>query len=105
MVEFLVKGPPARQPSHPGALLREDVFPELRLTVTDAAMKLGVSRQTLHAILAEKSAVTPAMALRIGKLCGGSAELWLRMQQGHDLWQARRDLADVIEAIPTLYEA
>lgn len=105
MVEFLVKGAPARRPSHPGALLREDVFPALRLSVTDAAVKLGVSRQTLHAILAEKSAVTPAMALRIGKLCGGGAELWLRMQQAHDLWQARRDLADVIEAIPTLHEA
>jgi plasmid maintenance system antidote protein VapI len=45
------------------------------------------------------------MALRIGKLCGGSAELWLRMQQAHDLWQARIDLADVIGAIPTLHEA
>ena len=45
-------------PTHPGEILREDVLPELRLTVTDAAVKLGVSRQTLHRILSGEAAVT-----------------------------------------------
>lgn len=73
MVEYLVKGKSAWQPSHPGELLREDVLPALRLTVKEVAEKLGVSRQTLHAILSEKSAVTPEMAVRLGKLCGNVA--------------------------------
>jgi addiction module HigA family antidote len=103
MAEFRVKGPPAWQPSHPGALLREEVLPALRLTVTAAAEKLGVSRQTLHAILAERAAVTPGMAVRLGKLCGDGPDIWLRMQIAHDLWQAKRDLAEAVKLIPTLH--
>jgi len=89
--------------THPGALLREDVLPALRLTVKEAAEKLGVSRQTLHAILSEKSAVTPQMAVRLGKFCGNGPELWLHMQMAHDLWRAKRDLADDVKRIPTLH--
>ena len=102
MADYIVKGPPAWRPSHPGVLLREEILPALRLTVKDAAAKLGVSRQTLHAILSEKSAVTPEMAVRLGKLCGDGPGIWLRMQQAHDLWQAERDLAETIKKIPTI---
>ena len=78
-------------------------MPALRLTVKAAAEKLGVSRQTLHAILAERSAVTPEMAVQLGKLCGDGAGIWLRMQMAHDLWQAKRDLAETVKQIPTLH--
>lgn len=105
MVEYLVKTRPAWRPDHPGVLLREVILPALRLTVKEAAEKLGISRQTLHAILSGKSAVTPEMAVRLGKLCGDGAGIWLRMQQAHDLWQAERDLAEVIKKIPTLRAA
>ncbi len=105
MVDFTLKAAPAWPPSHPGEMLREDVFPALRLTVTAAAEKLGVSRQMLHSILAERSAVTPEMAVRLGKLCGDGADIWLRMQMAHDLWQAKRDLAETVKQIPTLHAA
>ncbi len=105
MPEYRVKGPPAWRPSHPGVTLREDVLPALRLTVKDAAAQLGVSRQTLHAILSEKSGVTPAMAVRLGKFCGNGPDLWLRMQMAHDLWQAERDLAEEVRGIPTMRAA
>jgi addiction module HigA family antidote len=98
-----VKAHPAWRPSHPGALLRKDVLPALQLTITAAAEKLEVSRQTLHAILAERSAVTPEMAVRLGKLCGDGPDIWLRMQMAHDLWQAKRDLAKTVKRIPTLH--
>lgn len=94
-----------RQPTHPGAVLREDVLPALHLSVTDAARKLGISRQMLHGILAERHAVTPEMAARIGKLCGNGPGLWLRMQQAHDLWRVERELADELARIPTLRAA
>jgi addiction module HigA family antidote len=103
MAEYRVKGPPAWRPSHPGALMREEVLPALRLTVTAAAEKLGVSRQTLHAILSERAAVTPGMAVRLGKFCGNGPGIWLRMQMNHDLWQAERDLAETVKQIPTLH--
>jgi addiction module HigA family antidote len=94
-----------RQPSHPGAILREDVLPALDLTVAGAAQTLGVSRQMLHRILSETAAVTPEMAVRIGKLCGNGPRIWLAMQQAHDLWRAERDLVEQVARIPTMRAA
>ena len=93
-----------RAPTHPGAILREDVLPALKKPVAEAARELGVSRQTLHAILAETAGITPEMALRLGKFCGNGPELWLNMQNALDLWRAERKLADEIARIPT-YQA
>jgi addiction module HigA family antidote len=85
--------------------LREDVLPALGLTVTAAAAALGVSRQTLHAILAEKASVTPEMAARLGKLCGNGAGFWLRVQQARDLWRVEHEMAEALSRIPTLRAA
>jgi addiction module HigA family antidote len=97
--------PRAHEPTHPGEMLREDVLPALGLSVTDAARHLGVTRQTLHAILAGRAGITPEMALRLGKLCGNGPVLWLRMQQARDLWRAERDIASEVAAIPTMRAA
>lgn len=106
MAEYRAGPPdPRRQPTHPGAILREDVLPALGLSVTDTAEKLGVSRQTLHGILAERHAVTPEMAVRLGKFCGNGPGIWLRMQTAHDLWQAERDMAVEVKRIPTMQAA
>ncbi len=92
---------PTRRPTHPGETLREDILPALRLNVTDAARALGVSRQMLHRVLSGDSAVTPEMALRLGKFCGNGPEVWLNMQMNRDLWDARLALAAEIDAIET----
>ena len=95
-------GRSAHKPTHPGALLREDVVPALALPVARVAEALGVSRQALHAILSERAGITPELAGRLGKLCGNGPGLWLRMQQAHDLWQAELDMAETVAAIPTM---
>src|ERR1700741_636300 len=82
MTNKLMSGLP---PTHPGELLREDVLPALNKPKAVIARLLEVSRQTLYDILAEKQDITPAMALRIGKLTGTSPEMWLNMQQSYDL--------------------
>jgi addiction module HigA family antidote len=87
---------------HPGELLREDVLPALGRTRAEIGRLLGVSRQTLHAILTERSPVTPEMALRLGKLCGNGPELWLALQTRYDLERLRETKRSEIEAIPTL---
>jgi antitoxin HigA-1 len=69
------------KPTHPGELLREIVFPALKRPKREIAGLLGISRQMLHGILAERHPITPTMALRIGKLLGTSPESWLRMQE------------------------
>ena len=92
-------------PMHPGALLREDLLPALGKPKTEIARLLGISRQSLYDILGETQPVTPAMALRLGKLCGNGPELWLNLQRAYDLWKAEQELADQIKAIPTLSAA
>jgi len=77
-----------RSRTHPGAILREDVLPALGLSIGEAARQLGVTRQTLHRIMAEKVSVTPEMAARLGRFCGNGSGIWLRMQQACDLWRA-----------------
>ncbi len=89
-----------RCPTHPGVLLREEVLPALDLSVTDAARKLRVSRQTLHRVLSGKMAVTPEMAVRLGMFCGNGPGLWLRMQAAYDLWHAERRMKGELRRIP-----
>ena len=100
MPEYSAKHPPKMEPAHPGAILRLDVLPALDLSVSEAARQLGVSRQMLHSILAERSAISPEMAVRLGRFCGNGAAFWLRMQTAYDLWHAEQKLRDEIRKIP-----
>ena len=99
MTDHPAKRNPSRPPTHPGAILREDILPALDLSVTETTRRLHVSRQTVHELLAERKGFTPEMALRTGKLAGNGAPFWLRMQQDYDLWHAERALADELRAI------
>lgn len=99
MTEFLAPDP-KRCPTHPGRLIREYSVPALGLSKTAIAGHLGISRQTLYDLLAEKQPVTPQMAMRIGKLLGNGPALWLNMQTAYDLWHAKRDVD--VSKIPTI---
>ncbi len=81
---------PNRRPTHPGAVLREDVIPGLSITQGKLAELMGVSRLTVSQLLHEHRSLSPDMALRLEKLLGTSAESWLRMQESVDLWEARQ---------------
>jgi len=64
---------------------------------------LGISRQQLYDILAEKKPVSPAMAVRLGKLFGNGATLRANMQNAYDIWHAAREVD--VSGIPTLHAA
>ncbi|MDZ7749921.1 MAG: HigA family addiction module antitoxin [Halofilum sp. (in: g-proteobacteria)] len=91
---------PRRPPTHPGEVLREDVLPALGVTVTRAASDMGISRMTLHRLLQERTGVTPAMALRLGRYCGNGAAIWLRLQDACDLWEAEQKIGEDLARIP-----
>ena len=93
------------KPMHPGELLHEEVLPALKRSKTEIAKMLGVSRQTLYDILDEKQPVTPAMALRLGKLCGNGPDLWLNLQHAFDLFQETKRIGKEVKRIPTLTAA
>lgn len=82
---------PKRKPSHPGELLREDVLPALGMSQTEFARRLGVSRLSVSELLLEKRAMSPDMAVRVGRLTNTTPDSWLAMQTALDLWELQRD--------------
>ena len=79
-----------RCPTHPGALLREDVIPATGRTKAEIARLLGISRQRLSDILGERKPISPSVAVRLGKLFGDGADVWAHMQAAYDTWHAEQ---------------
>jgi antitoxin HigA-1 len=104
MTEYAAKRNPNRCPSHPGELLSQ-VIPATGKNRSEIASLLGISRQHLYDILAQRKPVSPAVAVRFGKLFGDGAGVWVRMQGAYDTWHAERELAAEIRKIPRLKAA
>ena len=85
---------PKRRPTHPGALLREDILPATGLTQTELAAMLGVSRRTVSEIVNERRSVTTDVAHRLARTFDTSPEFWLRLQQSVDLWETLQEHQD-----------
>jgi len=77
-------------PAHPGEILREIYLDPMRVTITEAAEALGVSRKHLSAIVNGRASVTPDMAVRLAGVFATEPELWVNLQAQHDLWQVSR---------------
>lgn len=75
-------------PAHPGEVLRE--YLPNGMTVGEAAVRLGVTRQALSAILNGRSGISADMALFLSLALDTSAEMWLSMQVAYDLWRASK---------------
>lgn len=80
-----------KNPPHPGSSVLTECIEPLGLSVTTAARKLGVTRTTLSELVNCKRGISPEMAVRLSKVFGGSAELWLRLQAAYDLAQIPAD--------------
>jgi addiction module HigA family antidote len=76
-------------PPHPGEIVREDCLIPAGLSVTEAALRLGVSRQSMSELLNGRNGISADMALRLEKAGWSTALSWLRSQASYDLWQAR----------------
>ena len=77
-------------PPHPGEIIKSLCLEPLRVTVTEAAKALGVSRKTLSAILNGRAGVSPEMAVRLSIAFGTSSESWLNQQTQYDLWHVEQ---------------
>ena len=95
-------------PVHPGEILREDILPEVGLSVTAAAKALGVSRQMVHDILAERKPLSAIMCLKVARLLGSTPEFWMRLQADYDLKKAAQNkkvMERVAQIIPAKRQA
>jgi len=78
-------------PSHPGAILADTVLrQDGGITVTDFAKVLNVSRVALSRVVNQRAGVSAELAIRLAAALGSSPEVWLNLQQAHDLWQAQK---------------
>jgi addiction module HigA family antidote len=78
-------------PVHPGEIIKADILPSVGLSVTAAAKALGVSRQMLHDILAQRKPLSAVMCLKVSRLFGGPPEVWMRLQATYDLKKAEQN--------------
>lgn len=76
-------------PAHPGEIVRDNIEAE-GWTVTEGAVRLGVSRITLSRLLNGRAGISAAMALALERLGWGTADHWVRMQGSYDLARERR---------------
>ena len=89
-----------RKPTHPGAVLLEDIMKPLHLTVTETAKLLGVSRKALSELINEKASLSPEMAIRIAKATKTSPESWMNMQLKLTLWNAYQNEPKNVKLFP-----
>ena len=84
-------------PAHPGEVLRDYLG---EMTISEAALRLKVTRAHLSRILNGHSSVTADMSLRLSSALGTSPDFWLRMQGQFDLWQARKSARIKVKQFP-----
>jgi len=82
-------------PAHPGEVLKGLYLDPLEVSVAEAAEKLGIARKTLSQLINGHTSITAEMAIRLSKALKTTAEIWLNMQQGYDLWHAEKKMRRV----------
>lgn len=89
-------------PPHPGEVLRDGVFTDTGITVTEFANRIGVTRVMLSRVLNGRAGISADMSVRLAAALGGTAESWLHMQADYDLWQAEKSLRREVAKIEPL---
>jgi addiction module HigA family antidote len=98
MAKEIKAGPIRRRPLHPGGIVKTNIE-ALGMSVNQAALAIGVTRAALGKLVNEKSALSPEMALRLGRFLRTGPDIWLRMQADLDLWDTAHRIGDALEAI------
>lgn len=94
---------PMHNPPHAGFVLREYID---GYSVTEVALRLGITRANLSRILNGKQGISAEMSIRLSRLLGTNPNFWLDMQTSYDLWQAQNnpkiDYSTIIPFKPSL---
>lgn len=83
-------------PPHPGEVLKDYLG---SISVTAAALHLGITRVALSRILNGNAGISAEMALRLSEALGTSPELWMGMQTQYDLWKASKKRRKVVRLL------
>ena len=76
---------------HPGEILLTEFMEPLGLSAYRLAKDLRISVPRINDLVRGKRGITADTALRLSRYFGNSAQFWVGLQSGHDLWLASRN--------------
>ena len=85
------------EPMHPGEILMEEFLGPRGISQYRLAKDIGVQPTRINQIVKQKAGVSAAMALRLGRYFGMSAQFWVNAQAYFELEQARDKLGGRLE--------
>jgi len=87
-------------PPHPGETLKEAIE-NIPMTVTEFAVHIGVSRNTLSRVLNCRAGITAEMSIKLTEAFGQpTPDFWFKLQNSHDFWQASRTKRKRVAKLP-----
>ena len=87
------------KPMHPGEVLREEFLVPLSLSAGALARTCSLPRTRIERIANEQTGITADTALRLAKALGTTPQLWLNLQNDHDVEVAKRRLSNILDKI------
>jgi len=73
-------------------MLLEEFLKPMGMPQTVAAKRMDMPTQRLNELIRGKRGMTADTAIRLAKLFGTTAEIWMDLQSRWDLWHAMRRL-------------
>jgi len=95
----MIRIPTHRIPTHPGEMLSEEFLTPMKITQRQLAIAVNIPYRKINEIVNQRRAMTPAMALRLSKFFGMSADFWMNMQLRWDLYHTQRSEIKALKTI------
>ncbi len=95
----MIRIPTDREPTHPGAMLREEFLIPMNISQRDLADAIHVPYQRVNELVNKKRGITPSTALRLAKFFGMSADFWLNIQMRRELFKAKNTEENELDSI------
>ena len=82
----------------PGEVLTEEFLTPLGITVEELATDIGVSEESIRAIVEGEAEITAELSLRMARYFSTASDFWLHLQIEHDLEKVRRNIGKDIRS-------
>ena len=82
----------SRKPPHPGEFLATRFLKPLKISQTEFAAALGVSRRRVNELVNGRRSITPDTAVRLALYFGNDAAFWMHLQVAWDMHAAMRSV-------------
>lgn len=80
----------------PGQILQKEYLAPLKISVPDLASDIGISTNTVDALLKGETSVGVELSLRLARFFSTAPDFWVHIQLDHDMEQARHKIGEKI---------